>query len=114
MRTDEVHVLNTAEVHRAATLTHSTIDQRPTWLTRWLTQLHADGRLTQLDDHAVLTAVAEIAQYRDRWQITSPDPTGPQPPQQTEQFALWQQAAKIAGLTHTAPPTPSIDIASQR
>ncbi len=114
MGTDDVQVLQRAEAQRTATLLHHTIDQRPTWLTGWLTELHVDGRLTQLGDHVVLTAITEIAEYRYRWQITSLDPTGLQPSPETEQFSSWQRAVKVAGITHSVQPTPEMDLASQR
>ena len=53
--------------------------ERPEWLIRLLNGLDGDGRLAQLPARTIIDIIARVAVYRDRWNVTGPDPLGPEP-----------------------------------
>jgi conjugative relaxase-like TrwC/TraI family protein len=80
-----------AIAHREATLLRDVLAQRPPWLTRWLVELDRAGSLDQLPDHHLVATIGALASYRERWDVTSIDPTGDEPRPITEQHDQWRR-----------------------
>ena len=85
--------LHHAIARRQTTVVHDTLTRPPGWLIRWLTELNDQGTLIQLPDRDLHEQIAEIGHYRDRWDITSPEPLGRPPSPALPQFRDWQHLA---------------------
>ena len=86
---DPASVVEQARTDRTVGMVHYVINQRPIWLTRWLSKLATGGQLNQLTDHDVMAAISQIASYRDELHVADPEPLGPPPPTETDHFRDW-------------------------
>jgi biotin carboxyl carrier protein len=87
------NLVHHAIARRQTTVVHDTFTRPPGWLIRWLTELNDQGTLIQLPDRDLHEQIAEIGHYRDRWDITSPEPLGRPPSPALPQFRDWQHLA---------------------